>query len=611
MAQPKCLRSKNITNMASSAAFLAKLPSSKSAIFRETLITETKLASLNYVASISRRSEFNSSYEMDSTKILYSTPLIKITDSCIPFTEYELEHAVKKVREIIRSSKNDRLEELIMIDSIQRLGLEHYFKDEIHAVLQRHYERFCKLEESSDDDLHEVALRFRLLRQQGYHVTALDAFNKFMDDKGNFKQELSKDRKGLISLFEASHLGIPGENILDVANEFSAHLLNTSLKSANQFDVEATIIATTLANPYLRSMPGLMAKNFLCSFEPSLKFLHNFEDKHGWANEVHDLARMYFNMAQIIHQSEITQVYKWWKDLNLTKELKLARDQPMKWHIWSLAALPNPSMKEERVELTKPISLIYLIDDIFDVYGTLEELTLFTEAVNRWELHADIEGLPNSMKMCLKALHDTTDEMSHKIYTKHGCNPKTSLQKAWADLCNAYLVEAKWVASGQLPSSEEYLKNGLVSSGMHVAAMHIFYLLGQEINSKSIQHLNNFPDLVSSMAAILRLCNDLGGAKDENQNGYDGTSFIDCYENEHENDSIEISAEDNVRGLISEAWKRLNKTCLLSSSPFSADFTAACFNLSRLVSMMYSYDHDHRLPSLEKHMKSFLYETLD
>jgi len=68
----------------------------------------------------------------------------------------------------------------------------------------------------------------------------------------------------------------------------------------------------------------------------------------------------------------------------LTEEFKLARDQPVKWHIWSLAALPNPTMKEERIELTKAISFIYLVDDIFDVNGTLEELTLFTQAVNRW-----------------------------------------------------------------------------------------------------------------------------------------------------------------------------------------------------------------------------------
>lgn len=70
--------------------------------------------------------------------------------------------------------------------------------------------------------------------------------------------------------------------------------------------------------------------------------------------------------------------------MGLAKELKLARDQPLKWYTWPMAALSDPRLSEQRTELTKPISLIYIIDDIFDVYGTLDQLTLFTEAVNRY-----------------------------------------------------------------------------------------------------------------------------------------------------------------------------------------------------------------------------------
>lgn len=71
--------------------------------------------------------------------------------------------------------------------------------------------------------------------------------------------------------------------------------------------------------------------------------------------------------------------------MGLAKELKFARNQPLKWHMWSMAALTDPSLSMQRIELTKPISLIYIIDDIFDVYGTLDELTLFTQAVNRYK----------------------------------------------------------------------------------------------------------------------------------------------------------------------------------------------------------------------------------
>lgn len=550
-----------------------------------------------------------STTEKELNNILYSTPLNKTsTNEDISSTEqYEFQHAVKKIRTILlnNSGKDGGLEALIMIDTIKRLCLDHYFQEEIHPILATHNSEWCTLDkEGGGGDLHEVALRLRLLRQEGYNITS-DVLNKFKDETGKFKQELSNDTKGLMSLFEASHLAIQGEDILDEAREFSTQLLKTSLKNAEQ--LEATIIGSTLSHPCLRSLPRLTAQNFLHNFEVSLKFLHNLVDANGWTNEVQHLARMDLNMTQITLQSETTEVYRWWNELNLIKELKLARDQPIKWHIWSLATLSNPTMKEERIELTKAISFVYLIDDIFDVYGTLEELTLFTEAVRRWE-YDDVEGLPNSMKMCFKALQDTTNDISHKIYTKHGWSCKNCLQNVWANLCNAFLVEAKWFTSGHMPNSDEYLKNGLVSSGVHLVAVHVFYLLGQGINSKSIEVLNSFPCIVSSGAKILRLSDDLGSAKDEHQEGNDG-SFIDYYRNEHTGISA-AGAQKHASQLILEAWKCLNTACL-SYAPFTADFAAASFNSARLVPMMYGYDHNHRLSSLDKHMVSLLYKSVD
>ena len=75
---------------------------------------------------------------------------------------------------------------------------------------------------------------------------------------------------------------------------------------------------------------------------------------------------------------------RWWSDLGLAEELEFARDQPLKWYICSMACLTDPELSDQRIDLTKPISFIYIIDDIFDVHGTLEELTLFTEAINKY-----------------------------------------------------------------------------------------------------------------------------------------------------------------------------------------------------------------------------------
>lgn len=78
----------------------------------------------------------------------------------------------------------------------------------------------------------------------------------------------------------------------------------------------------------------------------------------------------------------------------------------------------------------------------------------------------------------------------------------------WASLCDAFLVEAKWFASEDLPGANEYLANGKVSSGVHVVLVHLFFLLGH--NAANLDDISN---LVSSVAAILRLWDDLGTAE--------------------------------------------------------------------------------------------------
>ncbi|KAG6696554.1 hypothetical protein I3842_09G153500 [Carya illinoinensis] len=351
-------------------------------------------------------------------------------------------------------------EGLSMIHAVQRLNIDYHFQEEIEAILRRQYVKYITHGEyGHHDELNVVALHFRLLRQQ-------DVFNKFKDEEaGKFNNELSEDIEGLMALYEASQLNIEGED-----------LLNAWEKDRDNINH---------ARVYFDNSQG------------------------GWLNDLLQLAKMDFNMTQSMHQKEIAQISKWWGDLGLAKELKFARNQPLKWYICSMVYLVDPDLSDGRVELTKPISLIYIIDDIFDVHGTLEELTLFTEVINKWDFGA-LDQLPEYMKICFMAPYDITEEISQKIYQKHGSNPLNSLRKSWASLCNAFLVEARWFASGQLPRSKDYLENAIVSSGVHVVLGHTFFLLGRRLTEETRNLVENVPDIISSPATILRLWDDLG-----------------------------------------------------------------------------------------------------
>lgn len=61
-----------------------------------------------------------------------------------------------------------------------------------------------------------------------------------------------------------------------------------------------------------------------------------------------------------------------------------------------------------------------------------------------------------------------------------------------------------------IPTADEYLKNGLVSSGVHAVLVHLFYLLGLGVSSISLEDISA---ISASAAMILRLWDDLGTAK--------------------------------------------------------------------------------------------------
>lgn len=61
-------------------------------------------------------------------------------------------------------------ETVILVDALQRLSIANHFQEEIGDALSRVH---CQdLEFGMSNELHIVALRFRLLRQHGFGISA-------------------------------------------------------------------------------------------------------------------------------------------------------------------------------------------------------------------------------------------------------------------------------------------------------------------------------------------------------------------------------------------------------------------------------------------------------
>lgn len=70
--------------------------------------------------------------------------------------------------------------------------------------------------------------------------------------------------------------------------------------------------------------------------------------------------------------------------MGLAKKLSFARDRSTECYFWALGMASDPQFCNCRQELAKVAAFITIVDDVYDVYGTLDELELFTEAVERY-----------------------------------------------------------------------------------------------------------------------------------------------------------------------------------------------------------------------------------
>ncbi|KAJ9152318.1 hypothetical protein P3X46_025897 [Hevea brasiliensis] len=119
--------------------------------------------------------------------------------------------------------------------------------------------------ESDDDnnDLYAIALKFRPVRKQGYNMSC-DVFNKLKDSQGNLKDSLVNDHGGMLSIYEATHLRVHGEDILDEALAFAtAHLESTVTRSSPL----AAQITHALMQPICKGITRLDARHHLSIYE--------------------------------------------------------------------------------------------------------------------------------------------------------------------------------------------------------------------------------------------------------------------------------------------------------------------------------------------------------
>ncbi|PHT99424.1 hypothetical protein BC332_31619 [Capsicum chinense] len=432
--------------------------------------------------------------------------------------EKEHEDLKEEVRNILVMSPSKSLQKLDLINTIQLLGVAYHFEHEIEESLSNIYNCYEEwiVDYGNKSDLHAVALSIRLLRQQGYYVSS-------------------------------AQFRVEGEEILDKAVDFTTVQLKQILP--NLSDSLAIQVSNALKFPINNNMVRVGTRKYISLYQKDE--LHN--------ELLLNFAKLDFNILQRLHKRELSDITRWWKESEIAQALPFARDRVVELYFWSIGIYFEPQYSVARKMLTKVLCFCSIMDDTYDTYGTLDELTLFTSAIERWDIDAS-EQLPQYMKLSYHALLQVYSELERELENLGNKSFRVKYSvTVMKKLLRAYFQEAKWYHGKNVPTMDQYIKNGIPSSTYLLLAATSWLGMGDVATKEAFDWISTEPTVLVASCIIARLLNDLVTHEIELERG-DVASGIECYMNEY--GATKEVAYMEIRKIIEKRWKDLNRGCL-------------------------------------------------
>nr|QBL52480.1 beta-caryophyllene synthase [Vitis vinifera] len=493
------------------------------------------------------------------------TPKDEVSRAC---KEKQVADLKEEVRRELMAAAGNPSQLLNFFDAVQRLGVAYHFEREIEESLQHIYDRFHDAADTNDD-LYNIALRFRLLRQQGYNISC-GIFNKFKDEKGSFKEDLISNIQGMLGLYEAAHLRVHGENILEEALAFTTTHLKAMVESLGYPLAEQ--VAHALKRPIRKGLERLEARWYISIYQDEA-----FHDK-----TLLKLAKLDFNLVQSLHKEELSNLARWWKKLDFATKLPFARDRLVEGYFWIVGVYFEPQYLWAIRILTKIIVMTTVIDDIYDAYGTLEEIKHFTEAIERWDINS-IDHLPEYMKLFYVALLDVYKEIEEEMEKERHQYRVHYAIDAMKNQVRAYFAEAKWFHEQHIPTMEEYMRVALLSSGYSLLATSSFIGMGEIVSKEAFDWVISDPKIIRASTVIARFMDDMTSHKFEQERGH-VASGIECYMKQY--GVSEEQAYKEFHNQIVNAWMDINQECLKPTA-VPMPLLTRVLNLSRVMDVIY------------------------
>ncbi|KAF7824944.1 alpha-farnesene synthase-like [Senna tora] len=288
------------------------------------------------------------------------------------------------------------------------------------------------------------------------------------------------DVKETIEIFEASHLALEGEDMLDDARTLAINFLKDASKKLHNNNNNNSQVFEQVV--HVLDLPSHWRVEWF-----DVKWHINEHEKRNHFNPtLLQLAKLNFNIIQAQLQEELKELSRWWKNLGLEEELNFARSRLVESFMCAAGVCCEAKFKSLRKWLTKVINFV-------------------------WDVK-EVEDLPEYMRVCFEALNSVTIETAQEIAgeNQHIDTIIPYIKKAWGEFCEALFVEAKWYKEGYTPCLQQYLKNASISSSGPLILLHIYFATLYQPGHQIHTFLHNNHHLFYNISLIIRLCNDLG-----------------------------------------------------------------------------------------------------
>ncbi|WZZ25017.1 hypothetical protein YC2023_008418 [Brassica napus] len=225
----------------------------------------------------------------------------------------ELEAIKPNVRDILMFSyhaegHDSTKRKILLIYLMISLGIAYHFENEIEKTLAHAFQNIDDTI-ANEHDLYTISIFFWVFRTYGYNMSA-DAFKRFKGDDGKFMDSLTKDAKGMLSLYEAAHLRTTRDYIMDEALSFTTkHMDSLAGRSSSHLS-------------RLKQNALGLSQHWNMEILVAMEYISFYEQEKDHDETLLKFSKLNFKLLQLIYLKELKMVMvtKWAPDKDMDKQ---------------------------------------------------------------------------------------------------------------------------------------------------------------------------------------------------------------------------------------------------------------------------------------------------